>query len=295
MDPALATEAIEAQFPELSPVRMTYLGEGCDSTAFEVNGEWVFRFPKTDDVEAQLDIEARILPALAEQLPIAIPRFRFHGVRSASLRRRFCGYPKLPGVPAIRLEPDRVRLDALVEPLARFLSALHAFPVEAAVRACVPRQQLGELIEEIELDARGDLEAVSRAAPGAPVDRWQRFLQARPDTRTLVRSVLVHNDFAAEHVLVEPAAAAITGVIDWSDIAVSSPAADFAGIFHWGGEPFARAVLRLYGGELDADGLVVARYMAACRGAMDVSFGLETGRPEYVGSGIRALHLSAGG
>lgn len=37
-------------------------------------------------------------------------------------------------------------------------------------------------------------------------------------------------------------------------------------------------------GELD-----VARYMAACRGAMDVAFGLDHGRSEYVTTGIRAL------
>jgi hypothetical protein len=36
----------------------------------------------------------------------------------------------------------------------------------------------------------------------------------------------------------------------------------------------------------------VARYMSACRGAMDVAFGVEMQRPEYVRAGLRALHLS---
>src|SRR5687767_12197535 len=50
-------EIIEAQFPQLRPVEVSYLGEGYDSTAFDVNGEFVFRFPKQSDVEAQLFIE----------------------------------------------------------------------------------------------------------------------------------------------------------------------------------------------------------------------------------------------
>ena len=37
---------VELQFPELSPAGAVYLGEGCDSYAFDVNRRWVFRFPK---------------------------------------------------------------------------------------------------------------------------------------------------------------------------------------------------------------------------------------------------------
>jgi aminoglycoside phosphotransferase (APT) family kinase protein len=293
MELALASEVIGAQFPELAPVRLSYLGQGCDSTAFEVNGTWVFRFPKTNDVERQLQIEARILPLLAEQLPVAIPRFKFHGERSVIFPRRFCGYPKLPGVPAIRLGPDGVRLEALVEPLARFLSALHAFPVAAAADAGVPGQRLSELVEEIQSDALEDFAQVIRTAPGAPLDRWRRFLETRVERPAPARVAVVHNDFAAEHVLVDPASSGITGAIDWSDIAISDPVVDFAGIFHWGGEPFAREVLGAYEGWLDEQHLALARYMAACRGAMDVAFGLERERPEYVTAGIRALHFCA--
>jgi hypothetical protein len=48
-------------------------------------------------------------------------------------------------------------------------------------------------------------------------------------------------------------------------------------------------VLQSYRGDLTEDTLPIARYLSACRGAMDVAFGLDRGRPEYVTAGLRAL------
>src|SRR5262249_21504215 len=72
-------EIIHEQFPGLPISSISYLGEGCDSVAFEVNSEFVFRFPKQDDVEQQLLLELRILPLLTEHSPIPLPGFCFHG------------------------------------------------------------------------------------------------------------------------------------------------------------------------------------------------------------------------
>src|SRR5438445_7637024 len=55
--------------------------------------------------------------------------------------------------------------------------------------------------------------------------------------------VIVHRDLAAEHVLCDPVRRTLTGIIDWSDIAISDASIDFAGVFHWGGEAFIDAVL----------------------------------------------------
>ena len=66
---------------------------------------------------------------------------------------------------------------------------------------------------------------------------------ARPPT-----PVLVHNDVSAEHILLDEAARAITGVIDWGDVAIGDPAVDLAGVFHWGGPAFVDAVLQAYRG-----------------------------------------------
>lgn len=296
LDRETVRDVVEAQFPQLSPAFVTYLGEGCDSTAFEVNGTCVFRFPKRPDVEVQLLTEMRVLPVLGERLPIPIPRFSFHGQPTSAFPRHFGGYSKLPGVPGLQLGPDWLPSPATAAVLGRFLSMLHAFPVQEAADLGVPDQGFETLIEELRSEALDDFELVRCAAPDAPLDRWRTYLEAGlVDAQVTLpqRPRLVHNDLAAEHILCDPVAGTVTGIIDWSDIAIGDPAADFAGMFHWGGEEFVARVRSHYGGDVAETLVARARFMAACRGVGDVRFGIETERREYVVGGIRALGLCA--
>lgn len=283
---------IAAQFPELGPVTGSYLGEGCDSAALLVNDVWVFRFPKTAEVEAQLAIETALLPHLASRLPLDVPRFEFHGQPGDNFPRRFVGYRRIPGAPAIGMDPRDLEAEDVAR-LGRFLACLHATPVEVA-RACgVPEQPLTDVLDELRADALADLEQVKTVAPDAPVHEWRDLLE-HPPVVPETAPVLAHNDLAAEHILVDADTRRVTGVIDWSDVAITSAEVDFAGFHHWGGEPLAAAVLRAYedaGGRALGGELAVARYMSACRGAMDVAFGIEMRRQEYVAAGLRALRL----
>src|SRR5581483_8890209 len=67
---------IERAFPELAVREVAFLGAGVDSAAYLVNDAWVFRFPKRAEVARALRREIALLPKLADQLPVAIPRFR---------------------------------------------------------------------------------------------------------------------------------------------------------------------------------------------------------------------------
>jgi aminoglycoside phosphotransferase (APT) family kinase protein len=84
----------------------------------------------------------------------------------------------------------------------------------------------------------------------------------------------------------------VSGVIDWSDVAVGDRAIDFGGVVHWGGPDFLKDVLSHYGGPVN-DGLIArARFFAACRGVLDVQSGIERNRPEYIEAGLRALRMA---
>jgi aminoglycoside phosphotransferase (APT) family kinase protein len=292
---AAAAAIIRAQFPETRPIGVAYLGEGCDSIAFDVDGAWVFRFPKRADVEAQLLLEARVLPRLNETAPLPLPAFRFQGRPSPEFPRHFVGYPKLPGTPAMAPDARRVPLERWATALGGFLSWLHTFPMRDFGGLGVPEQSIALVIETVRADALDDLPLVRDVSPGAPIDVWRAFLRDAPGApdSTMPRC-LVHNDLAAEHVLCDPAREMLTGVIDWSEMAVSDPAVDIAALYHWGGERFVHAVLAHYRGVVDAGMLNRARYLGACRGAADVGFGLGMGRPDYVEAGLRALTFCAG-
>jgi aminoglycoside phosphotransferase (APT) family kinase protein len=265
-----------------------YLGEGCDSVAVEINGRFVFRFPKRADVEQQLLIESRVLPLLAPTSPFPIPVFRFLGEPTPEFPRYFAGYPKLPGHPAIEHDFGGSPPLHLAAEIGRFLSWLHAYPVDDAEACGVPRQSMDDVFDEIRGDALDGLGLVAEVAPDAPIDAIRRFLDDIPEASARA-PVLVHNDFAAEHVLVDDEGRRVTGVIDWSDIAIAEPAVDFAGVFHWGGDPFADAVLASYDGPVDEALRARARFMAVCKGVGDIAFGRERAQPEYLTAGLRAL------
>ena len=53
--------------------------EGWDNEAFEINGEWVFRFPKRADGELPLKRELTLLPRLSTVLPVPVPVYQWIG------------------------------------------------------------------------------------------------------------------------------------------------------------------------------------------------------------------------
>lgn len=256
----------------------------------------MFRFPKRAEVERQLLVETRILPLLAECSPIPLPRFHFQGRPSATFPRRFAGYARLAGIPAIALDPAQIRFLKLVPALGRFLSFLHSFPVSTATQVSVPEYSSADQIAEARTEALRDLHVVRQVMPDAPEAAWRAYLEAGVDAARpgAVPPVLVHCDLAAEHILLDSETHQVTGIIDWGDVAVADPAIDFAGIFHWGGANFAKAALASYHREADNGLLERARFFGACRGIADIVFGLEAQRPEYIAGGVRALTMCVG-
>jgi aminoglycoside phosphotransferase (APT) family kinase protein len=284
-----AGTAIEAQFPELSPVSVELLGEGYDSIAVAVNARWVFRFPKREEVERQLAVEWDLLRMLADA-PLPVPRFQFEGRASDLFPRRFVGYSMLPGVPAILIDPATIP-PAAGRSLGRFLSWLHARALDDARSAGVPDYGSGAVLAETAAEALEDLEWARKAGEGWPIETWRALVREPPAEDG--RVVLAHADLAAEHLLFDAVRQEFTGVIDWSDCALVDPALDLAAAWHWADARLLEAVLGAYEGSTDEGLAQRARFFAACRGAGDIRFGLETRRPEYVTAGVRALRFCA--
>lgn len=282
---ARAASLIAEQFPGLADCPVLPLGEGCDSSAFEVGGRWVFRFPKREDVARALARETALLPRLAARLPLAVPAFEFVGRPGPACPHPFVGYEKLPGAIGLGVSPADIDLSAVGSALGDFLGELHRFPEEEA-------RSLGVEIEgPAAPGARreqilAELEVAAATAEGGEATRWRGFLMAPPPAWTGPPR-LVHNDLGAEHILLDRSGRP-SGVIDWGDVALGDPAIDFAGLVHWGGERLAREALAAYGTG-DRGLLARARWLAACKGVRDIAFGLKSGRREYVVGGLRAL------
>ena len=70
---------------------------GWDNTAFVVNDEWVFRFPRREIAVALIERESRLLPRIADELPLPVPRPDLVGAAEPRFPWPFSGYRALPG------------------------------------------------------------------------------------------------------------------------------------------------------------------------------------------------------
>ena len=254
---------------------MREIGRGLDHVAYD-DGERVFRFAKGDDAAAQVEREAALLDLVADVSPLPVPR-----PLEVDTERGCLIYKRLPGVPLLHVDNRAHAAQPIASELGRLMRAL---------RDVNP----GELVETDDeplqawlAEARGDYANVAASIPVRHRTAVERFLDttAPAPAPTLVLS---HNDLGIEHVLVDPDTLAITGVIDWSDAAITDPAADLGRILRDLGEAALEAALASYAGG-GAELVTRAHFYARCSLLEDLAYGLETDRGEYTAKSLAAL------
>src|SRR3989338_7329806 len=90
-----AYSIIAEDFPEFKDAQVKLLGQGQNAVTFEVDEEYLFRFPfrLTASVEVgDLDTQRRILQSLEGKLDVEIPRIEYKGKE-----QHYIGYRKIKG------------------------------------------------------------------------------------------------------------------------------------------------------------------------------------------------------
>jgi aminoglycoside 2''-phosphotransferase len=281
-------ELLQACFPSLRVERYTALGEGWDSVALLVNDQDVFRFAKRPDAAVRQAREAELLPLLADQLPLPIPRFTHTWADPAWPGKRIVGYRVIPGE---QLTPDRARPRHRVTQAAQlgeFVSALHAVPVEAARRhgalggdAASQREAYRGFFATVRSNM---LPLFTAREQAAIVAFWTQYLD--DDTCFSFTPTVVHRDLITEHVLVDPATGHLTGIIDWGDAGIDDPAVDFAGAGRQLGEEFVRQMLAAYRHPLGTSLLRRMDFYAGMEPFHEIHFGQRTGDAAHLAHGM---------
>ena len=294
-----AARLIEAQFPELVPVRLERIGAGWDNDAYQVNGRWVFRFPRRQIAAALIEREADALPRLAPHLPLPVPTPVFAGVPGDGYPYPFAGYAHLSGTTACRIAwTDHARA-ANAALLAHFLATLHAVPVDDELRGRVP----GDTIGRTDLAARAAQfkERLRVLAPDLPdlcPGHDAATLAALADrlARTPPHAgppVIVHGDLYARHLLVADAAKTVCGVIDWGDVHIGDPALDLSLAFSFLPPGKARETFRVaYARPIDEPTWNRARFRALWYGAILTLYGGHVGDDALRSVGVYALQAA---
>ena len=224
IDCQLVSCLIQEQFPQLMPLELKAFGMGWDNAAFLVNELYVFRFPRREVAVALTETEVSVLPALAQHLPVAIPRPLFVGEAGPRYPYPFAGYALLPGETACVVNPSLVERQALARPLAEFLVALHAQKPLARTRKApyddYQRTELVVLCGKISdglAQLQSELSAQQRAAAHALMTAPLHFKHRQ--------KVLVHGDLYVRHLLLDKHRQ-LVGVIDWGDLHIGEAAVD---------------------------------------------------------------------
>lgn len=238
--------AIESNFPRLTVDSIELTGEGMDNLAFTVNGRYIFRFPKLKTAATHLELESRLLPELQKTLDVRVPSPEYVGTDPRS-GLTFSGYRKIDGIalePEVLLDLDQAVQESLVEQIARFVRQLHSFPVDNAA-------ELGVRVIDFEADYAADLTPIRelvlprlKPAERQYVERLYRdFLDDRGNFD--YQPTLIHNDLSPEHIIYDPEAREIVGIIDFGDVEIGDPDYELHWLYANYGERFLRRYLEL--------------------------------------------------
>jgi aminoglycoside phosphotransferase (APT) family kinase protein len=289
LSPDEAARLIERQFPALAPARLELLGVGWDNVAFLVNGRFVFRFPRRQIAAALIEREIRVLPRLAPHLPLPIPVPELAGAPDAGYPYPFAGYALLPGTTACRSAWSDAERSSNGVPLARFLAALHAIPIDAETRAWAPTDD----IERTNLVKRAlvieeRLRAIAPGLLGIDVDALRLLVDRLATTPPRAAPLCwAHGDLYARHLLVD-GAGRLCGVIDWGDVHLGDPALDLSIAFSFL-PPAARAAFRAAYGPIDDATWDRARFRALHYGVLLTDYGAEIDDDAIRSAGLYAL------
>lgn len=261
--------------------QVRHLGQGTDHLVYEVDQELIVRLPagrpEPEEAASAVTREVALLAAVAAVTPLPVPEPVFVVPEAGCL-----AYRRLPGSPLLEVAASGVSPAAVAGALGRELSALHAVPPERWPDPPVDATPLSGWRDE----AAAGFAEVAAEVPSAYRPAIDRFLAASPPPDG-APSAFSHNDLGIEHVLVD-AGGTVTGVIDWSDAAVTDPASDFGRLYRDLGPAALATAIDHY--HRSVPGLYErAVYYARCMVFEDLSYGLTRGRPQYVDKSFTAL------
>ncbi len=284
-------QSLLTKYPELKGRRLVYLAEGWDNIAGLLGNEWIFLFPKRIDVELQLQVGQRLLRLLARQLPLPIPQFQFFSDKPGAT---FAGYRRLAGQPLAEIELLTDQASWWQAQTGKFLSRLHAFSVEQARDLGVKSMSWDQ--EQLPA-AAGWREALfnfydtlkAQVFPFLDVElqRWgvEHFVSfLRNEANFIFEPALLHGDFSKEHILVDPVARCVTGIIDWGDIAIGDPAYDLL-----------EELVPFYSGAVDSDFIRRLRFYKDLEPFICLRFGLQHQDLALIDYGLYQLNQKSAG
>jgi len=233
-------DRIQKVFP-LSITQVDIHDGGDDFLVFEINSEWMFRFPRNEVSQKAFEQEMQFLARFKPLSPLPIPDYQYTG-------DGFAGYAKIHG----RHLSDELFQgfssdirEKVAEQLGRFLSTLHNFPLEEADEIGLTRGWDGT-------HHKNGTSFLEKVAPLLSPSAQSKATRCMKDLlASKFTGNVIHGDFyLPDHVYFDKSQ---LGVIDFADVTIYDPAHDLQCILEIGGEDFFESVVKYYDVGKDAD------------------------------------------
>ena len=224
-------EIVESEFG-LTVHSIVVLGQGLDSIAYLINGEYIFKQSKHDEARSNLKREIQVLNYLQGKITVQIPVIEYY-----SEKYSVCGYREIKGdklTPALYQKMSDDEKDKLAQDIALFLREIHSVPLPA--------------IDGLELNTADDYkndydalrEMIYDKIPGKSreyLDNLYRKLLGDERITEYVRT-LCHNDLSCNHMIIQDNK--LVGIIDFGDAAVTDRDRDFVYLLENSSEEIGR-------------------------------------------------------
>ena len=255
----LAGKLIMLQFPEIELKEIKQLGEGFDNTVIQINGEFVFRFPRRPIAVTLIQVENQLLPSIAGTLPLDIPEPVYFGKPSTIYPYPFTGYKMVKG--HLPVEGSLANKVESAKRFAHFLKVLHSFPVERAMRLGV--QPDGMMRLDVSYRKKSLMENVSNLLKLGYFEQAyavKDFVEELGELDVQHPISLVHGDIHIRNVLLDDEGV-LAGIIDWGDVHVGNPAIDFSFLYSYFPKEARRGFYEIYG-QIEKETESLARFRA---------------------------------
>ena len=208
---------------------------GWTNLVIEVDQQWIFRFVRDVD-NRQIAVEQDFLPKFAAVSPVKIPEIIFRD-------RDYIAYRKILGE---RFSPEKFALSSksqknqLIELLANFLTCLHNFRFEHQYLSIAPYGG-GDFWNDLWFVVKDELSVSTRYKAERYFTNIMEKINSVPFNKTLV-----HADLGTNNILVDFNQNSLGGIIDFGDLCLGDPAADFAGFYRNFGRQFTDKLISYY-------------------------------------------------
>ncbi|MFA7702411.1 MAG: phosphotransferase [Patescibacteria group bacterium] len=228
---------IKQDYPDFKIESIKLLKAGWCNFVVEINKTYIFRFPKKDDVD--LDLEAKILKILKGRITLEIPVYEFFGKKSS-----YVGYKKITGQPLTATLLKSLSLKSkqlLASDMANFLYEFHKLlPITKAKQLNLGSDNHKWRPEVIQKYVIGKLR--NKKLLDFIEINLDKYLELIKDKSNLI---IAYNDLHQNNIAFNKKSSRLNGIFDFGDVAVEHISIEFYRLFSFDPE-LATNVIKQY-------------------------------------------------